>query len=350
MKLLFSILSLTLLLPAYGSPPEPPDGMQWIINPDFTDEFDGRELDAEKWNDHHPRWKGRPPARFMPENVSVKDGHLRLTNGMLDKPIKEHYGEFTIGGAAVISRKTTAHYGYYECRLKASSISMSSTFWMSNSGHHYPGIGRVSQELDILETVGGSKKNQNYAWNMNSNTHVWHGGTSDGRTAGNRARLPVRADEDFNVYGCWWENANTAHFYLNNQHVGTVDFDTSLIPHPFEHPMHINMVTETYDWETPPTPDEVNDKKINTTLIDWVRAYTLEPSDGSLPEWKLKQFFEQLRNWSYDDGKRTVEAKIVKVSSFNVQLEKRNGKKVRMKIRDFVEKDRDLLLQIKQSL
>ena len=61
--------------------------------------------------------------------------------------------------------------------------------------------------------------------------------------------------------------------------VGSVRFDTALIPHPFEHPMHINMVTETYNWETPPTPEEVNDPSRNTTLIDWVRAYTLKPAD-----------------------------------------------------------------------
>lgn len=277
MKMLCLLIT-CLALPVQAGPPPAPEGFEWVANPDYTDEFDGRSLDTDKWHDHHPRWRGRPPAKFMPGNVSVRGGHLRLTNGMLDQPD----GEFTIGGAAVVSKKTEARFGYYECRLKASSISMSSTFWMSNGGHHYPGIGRISQELDILETVGGPKRNPSFAAHMNSNTHVWHNGES--RSAGSKARLPTRSNEDFHTYGAWWVDANTVHFYLNNTHVGTVEVDTSLIPRPFEHPMHINMVTETYNWETPPAPDEVNDPARNTTLIDWVRAYTLEPSGGAPPE------------------------------------------------------------------
>lgn len=332
-------------LTARAVPPKAPKGYQWVANPDYTDEFNGNQLDGNKWYDHHPRWRGRPPAKFMRENVSVGGGHLRLTNGMLDEP----QGPFTIGGAAVVSRKVGALYGYYECRLKASDISMSSTFWMSNSGHHYPGIGRVSQELDILETVGGAKNNPDYARRMNSNTHVWHNGSSNGRSAGNKAELPGEAHEDFNVYGCWWENANTVHFYLNDRLVGTVQINTSLIPHPFEHPMHINMVTETYDWETPPTPDEVNDKSRNTTLIDWVRAYTLEPTNGTLAEWKLDKVRNDYRQWTSADGKSTTEALLIKARFNYVELEKKNGKTIKVPLRLLCKEDQELIRQLLKS-
>ncbi|MDF7807180.1 family 16 glycosylhydrolase [Pontiellaceae bacterium B12219] len=243
-------------------------------NSAYTDEFNGNELDSEKWYDHHPRWKGRPPAKFMPENVSMKDGFLRLTNGMLP----ETQGDFTMGGAAVVSKTAEAFYGYYECRMKASSISMSSTFWMSNRGKEIPGIGRISQELDIQETIGGAKKNKRFRTRMNSNTHVWH--NQESISEGNHAELSPATDEAFHVYGCWWENATTVHFYCNGKYVGTVHPSTRYSATPFDSPMHINMVTETYNWETPPTPEEINDPAINTTLIDWVRAYTLVPAEG----------------------------------------------------------------------
>ena len=42
--------------------------------------------------------------------------------------------------------------------------------------------------------------------------------------------------------------------------------------------MHVNLVTETYDWETPPTVEELNDDSINTTYYDWSRAYVLVPA------------------------------------------------------------------------
>ncbi|QBG46631.1 beta-porphyranase B [Verrucomicrobia bacterium S94] len=324
-----------------------PKGFMWVVNEDFTDEFNGDSLDREKWYDHHPRWRGRPPARFMPENVSVKDGMLQLTNGTLDEPITERRQTFTLGGAAVVSRKTEAYFGYYECRLRASSISMSSTFWMSNSGQHYPGVGRIAQELDILETVGGSKRNDKFAHYMNSNTHVWHGGES--RNVGNKARLPTKSDEDFYIYGCWWENASKCHFYLNNEHVGTVEFDTSLVDEPFRHPMHINMVTETYDWETPPTPEEVNDPERNTTYIDWVRAYVLVPTDGSLADWQLKKLREHPREWKSANGKSATIARLVKAKHGYAYLEKKGGKEIRVPIKLLCKEDRELLEKVMAS-
>jgi beta-glucanase (GH16 family) len=343
MRLILPILLSCLIHGVPAEPPPAPKGFKWEVNPDYSDEFEGTELDLQKWHDHHPRWRGRPPARFMKENVSVKEGHLRLTNRMLDQP----HGPFNIGGAAVVSRKTDAHYGYYECRLKASGISMSSTFWMSNPGHHYPGIGRISQELDILETVGGAKRNPSYAHYMNSNTHVWHNGSS--RKAGNKARLPGRADEDFNVYGAWWVDANRVRFYLNDEFVGEVEFDTSLIPHPFEHPMHINMVTETYDWETPPTPEEVNDTDRNTTRIDWVRAYTLEPDDGSLSDRKLEKVYNEYREWNAANGQSSTTAKLVRAGFNHVILEKEDGQTVRVPTKQLCATDRDLVRQVLKS-
>ncbi|MDF7825171.1 family 16 glycosylhydrolase [Pontiellaceae bacterium B12227] len=347
MRTITSILFSCFLPMAWADPPPAPKGFNWQVNPDYTDEFNGNQLDGDKWHDHHPRWRGRPPARFMKENVSVGGGNLRLTNGTLDEPIKERGQEFTLGGAAVVSKKIEAFYGYYECRLKASNISMSSTFWMSNRGHHYPGIGNISQELDILETVGGSKRNVKFASYMNSNTHVWHGG--DSTHIGNKAKLPGESHEDYNIYGCWWEDANTVHFYLNNKHVGTVEVDTSLIPHPFEHPMHINMVTETYDWETPPTPEEINDTSRNTTLIDWVRSYTLVPSDGSLADWQLKRLREELREWKAANGKSSTKARLVKAKHGYAYLEKKGGKEIRIPIKLLCKEDRELLDKVMKS-
>ena len=104
MKINVLIIFAVITSSAIAAPPEPPKGFKWEVNDVFTDEFDGNTLDAEKWHDYHPRWRGRPPAKFMPENVSVKGGHLRLTNGMLDEP----QGNFTIGGGAVVSKSEEA--------------------------------------------------------------------------------------------------------------------------------------------------------------------------------------------------------------------------------------------------
>lgn len=263
---------ITLVTGAGATPPPAPKGYHWESNPLFTDEFKGEKLDATRWLDHHPRWQGRPPAKFMPENVAVKDGKLRLRNSVLNPP----QGEFNIAGAAVVSKSSEAHFGYYEVSMKASSISMSSTFWFSNKGVKY-GKRHISQELDVQEAVGGGKLKPDRKHFMHSNTHVWvrEGGEKFDKATPENARIEPPADEAFHVYGVWWVDANTMHFYHNNELKFTLHPNTDFHSTPFENPMQLNLVTETYDWETPPTPEELSDDTRNTTYYDWVRGYVL---------------------------------------------------------------------------
>jgi beta-porphyranase len=255
-----------------AAPPAPPEGYKWVINEDFTDEFTGTGLDSSKWYDHHPRWKGRPPAKFMRENVSVKDGTLQLKNGMLDQP----QGRFTIGGAAVVSKSTEAFYGYYEVSMKASKISMSSTFWFSNQSDKSDPLSS-SLELDVQEAIGAGKRQPDRKHYMKSNTHYWgrkNGKRFDEAVSGD-AQISPPAGEAFHVYGVWWVDANTIKFYHNDEYKFTIHPSTKYNDTPFDRPMHMNLVTETYDWETPPTPEELADDSINTTYYDWSRAYVL---------------------------------------------------------------------------
>jgi hypothetical protein len=255
-----------------ADPPPPPSGYHWVRNPQFTDEFNDTTLDAAKWYDHHPRWEGRPPAKFMPQSVSVKDGLLQIKNRVLTPP----QGKFTIAGGAVVSRSSDAHFGYYEVRMKASGISMSSTFWFSNEPQRY-GNRFISQELDVQEAVGGGKKQPQRRNYMKSNTHVWvrEDGKRFSKAVPGDAKISPPADEAFHVYGAWWVDANTIHFYHNDEFEFTLRPNTDYHPTPFDRPMHLNLVTETYDWEIPPTPEELADDSRNTTYYDWVRGYVL---------------------------------------------------------------------------
>jgi hypothetical protein len=58
---------------------EPPKSGRWKPVPELTDEFEGDKLDAAKWNDHNPGWKGRRPGFFSLRNVVVSNGKLQLT-------------------------------------------------------------------------------------------------------------------------------------------------------------------------------------------------------------------------------------------------------------------------------
>jgi beta-glucanase (GH16 family) len=153
------LVGILFTLPTVGqTPPTPPEGYQWVRNEAFSDEFDGSELDHDKWHDHNPRLMGRPPGKFMPSSVSVQDGLLQIKSTVLDPP----RGEFTIACGAIQSKAQDALYGYYECRMKASSISTSSTFWLTSDPKKVPGgkinLGLISKSALATLSVGRASK------------------------------------------------------------------------------------------------------------------------------------------------------------------------------------------------
>lgn len=282
--------------------PAAPEGYEWVINDEFSDEFDGEALDASKWHAKSPYWtNGRPPAQFKAENVTVEDGKLRIQNKVLS-PTEGNDGKpgdkYSLAGGAVASVSQDAFYGYYETSMKASLTTMSSTFWLTNKGEVVEETDengekyqvRISQELDIIETMGvvrtltNGEKSWNYGFNkrMNSNTHYWRrifGGESGSLNAPKVEVAGEATDpsaEDFHTYGCWWVDATTVKFYYDGKYMFTIHPNTTYTETPFNQPMFMHMVTETYDWEPGvPTAEDLKDPELSSTYYDWVRSYKL---------------------------------------------------------------------------
>ncbi len=285
--------------------PLPPMGERWVLNEQFSDEFDGQELNTNKWLYTHPTWIGRPPALFIKENVAVEDGNLVLgCSKMRGDTVVHAYGRditFNMGGAAVVSKTEEAHFGYYECRFKANKTTMSTTFWLSprrggfvvegdNQPDWMPQGTSFSQELDICETIGrgGDFPGARMSYGMNFNTHCnftlkgkeRETMTIKGEPGFKRADGSIPSD-DYNVYGCWWRDKKGANFYFNNGEPAVINF-TDKKGHPFYQPysMGVNMVVETYgDWIDLPSDEELTDPSKNKSYYDWVRHYVLKPAD-----------------------------------------------------------------------
>ncbi len=206
----------------------------------------------------------------------MNNGCLQISTGILPKP----EGDFTISGGAVQSRSHEAFYGYYEARMKASKVSMSSTFWLSGGRKREAG-GDVSLEIDIVETIGAPQGEPAWATNwhrqMNCNTHYFHRveGKKEDIDAGNKAPVDPPVGETFHTYGACWVDANTINFYLDDEYQFTVHPATNYSATPFDRPLHVNMVCETYDWMQPPSHADLTNSAINTARYDWVRAWTL---------------------------------------------------------------------------
>lgn len=298
MKKLKYILTLTLFISlgifneliaqvTYG-PPEPPMGKRWILNEDFSDEFNGTELDSEKWFDYHPKWKGREPGIFLPSQVSVKDGFLQIKGEKLKKDtIVKAYGrefKFNIAGGAVVSKKA-AFLGYYETRVKAAATTMSTTFWFSTvKNFNGPnGCDSYSLEWDIHESIGrsGEFKGNFFANGMNSNGHFWYtdceGIKHDLRAPSVKFTNKDVSSKDFHVYGGWWKDENTAISYYDKRAPKQIKFYDKILAKPFNQPMRMRLVSETYPfpWIELPTDEELADPNKNTVYYDWVRGYQL---------------------------------------------------------------------------
>ncbi len=307
---------------SFYSMPLPPEGQRWIVNEQFTDEFNGTELDSEKWYDYHPDWAGRAPGLFESKNVSVSDGNLVMKSEYMEGVDKDS-ADFYISCAAVISKTQEAHFGYYESRFKASKTTMSMTFWLSTHGTNgsfdASGVqpdellngttGKYSQELDICECIGddmadhvgedgftllsgvaamtdgssynahcfytptgGSKSDYNIQRSESWNTNI--------ATEGN-----ALMSEDYHIAACWWRDETCASYYLDNgdEHPVTFNYKSSgsdgmeTTAFYLPYPMSVNLVMETYSdtWINLPFEADLADETKNKNYYDWVRAYTL---------------------------------------------------------------------------
>ncbi|MEM6963641.1 MAG: carbohydrate binding domain-containing protein [Bacteroidota bacterium] len=294
-----NILLLFLSVQLLGQIPAPQEGERWVINASFSDEFEGTELDQSKWHSQHPYWVGRPPAIFMPDAISIQDGQLQIKNYKLAQdsiytsPWSGNQSTYTMAGGAVVSKSDQAHYGFYEVKMKASRIPMSSTFWMKNrwmGGNADAECPNNITELDIIEAVGSGAPFPAFETHMKSNTHYIHkecGEQEVWHSVGGDSPVGAHVSDDFHTYGCFWKNANEIDFYIDGEKKHTILPSTATNPEPFSRPMFMNMVTETYDWVPPPSVEDLNDDDRNTTYYDWVRSYYLLDVDEPLQEEEL---------------------------------------------------------------
>ncbi|WP_404306066.1 LamG domain-containing protein [Neorhodopirellula lusitana] len=262
---------------AFGEDPKPTE-KRWVPVDEMSDEFAGDSLDDSKWNPHPSgdgwNWRGRPPALFVPENVTVKDGKMNVTVSKLDSPVERKGQSFTHQGAIVRSHQPGQVGWYYECRMKANQTVMSSTFWLNTKG------GRKRLETDIQECVGRTTElTEPWAkrWDeiFHSNAIHWPGPDNPEKLQiQGQERTQTKNWERFYVYAAWWKSPDELRFYLDGKYVYSIHPKTK-----WDVPAYLTMAIETYDWN--PLPDdgglvESGTWDQRTTQYDWVRTWRLE--------------------------------------------------------------------------
>jgi hypothetical protein len=204
----------------------------WVRYELMSDEFEGAELDRDKWWPTNPRWLGRQPAYFWRGNVKVGNGELRLTMRKQEVPeMPKDKGYHTYTSAAVQS-KTRVKYGYFEIRCRPMRSHGSSSFWF------YDSTPELWTEIDVFE-IGGRAPGFERKYNMN--VHVF-------RTPAEKKHWSVHGEwvapsdlaDDYHVYGLEWDEDKIKWYFdgvpvrwIENTHWHqplTLNFDSETMP------------------------------------------------------------------------------------------------------------------------
>ena len=255
----------------------------WRVLPEFTDEFEGDGLDADKWWDHYPAWHGRPPARFLPENVTVKNGKLFLrlkkddslpkVQLHADNPDK-YYG---YSAAAVVS-KTARTYGCFEVRIKPARATCTSSFWINGGAVDPDGVERRN-EIDVFELPAGHEGSEK---KFGMNMHVFK---------------EPETDEHWSNWGNWYADFE----FADDFHTATVVWGPRWVRWYVDG--HCVRTTRNVAWHVPlqtifdmeimswlPMPDDSEFPAIYT--VDYIRGWTRNGWDGD-EKWTPKPIPDQ---------------------------------------------------------
>lgn len=167
-----------------------------MLRPEFSDEFDGNELDIAKWNSDVEDWG---VWSWEPENVWTEDGnlHVRMQYHEHERDDKKLY--YTSG--IIRSRATPIKYGYFEARIKAAPRfpGVCPAFWA------YRIEDDLWTEIDFAELTEHGAGKPHY---IDTNTHVFrHPALPAGQELHEQRHYhaPFDPRDDFHIYGCEWD-------------------------------------------------------------------------------------------------------------------------------------------------
>ncbi len=250
-----------LALPLLASPPA---NGRWQLS--FSDEFNGTQLDATKWD---YRLGTRFWSEQRPQNVSVGGGLLRLALK------KEASGELQYTAGGIIS-KEQFRYGYYEARLKMPrGKGWHTSFWMMRNRPAKPGGETRYQEIDVVEQDSIAPTD------YSANFHLYKPHTSFGYK---RMAAPDLSAE-FHVYGAEF-SPQVVRFYFDGALVHTIDIAS--VPHNDQQIWLTSIAAPLHK------TDRVDDSQLPAeALFDWMRYYRrLDPETAAPPALDLNSMLQ----------------------------------------------------------
>lgn len=262
----------------------------WVLNTDLSDDFNGKEIDTDKWfveglNGDYYIWKGRAPSQFVPHNVIVEDGNLKLRTdwepdykfyaesysdgNMGTSKYGEHEGKpMPVTTAGVLTNKRFL-YGYMEVRSKVGNAAITGAFWAI--GHE--------QELDVYELMGNpkNKKGNIREDSYLATAHDWSPPAQRPTKIFNHVEdLDFRTADDFHVYGAEW-GVDYLKLFIDGKMIRHFTQDELGTAWVLNNPMEIWLDSEIFFWLGMPHAEELP----VDFEIDYMRVWQ-KPSDNVL--------------------------------------------------------------------
>ncbi|MFI3331994.1 MAG: family 16 glycosylhydrolase [Rikenellaceae bacterium] len=208
---------------------DPENTGNWVLNTEISDEFNGTELDEDRWfivgkfvdgkpTYIHPDkpdkkvWTGRAPSQFSGRNHRFEDGILKLeARWEPDFPFIEEIHVPTFGDPLPYENITTPcligrrgfKYGYIEIRSKSADTQVTSAFWSMGDG----------LEFDFFESFGdgrgeGKEHLDSLLW---WSIRDWD--QLKGKPAyTERKNIGFRFADDFHIYGVDWSEEGIKYY------------------------------------------------------------------------------------------------------------------------------------------
>lgn len=257
---------------AHPPPPPPPPAAIWQLV--WHDEFEANAVDRQKWEFEVNAWGGgNNELQYYtdrPENVSVRDGMLRITAR------KETYTGPDGTRHYTSARLRTKHlgdwrYGRFEVRARLPrGRGIWPAIWMLPSDNTY-GTWAASGEIDIMELVG-DKPDEILGY-------LHYGGSWPANTSSGIIHKRAEGDfcSDFHVFAVEWEQTEIR-WYVDGLHFQTQkDWHSTNAPYPAPFDQHFHLLLNVaVGGKLPGNPDDSTSFP-QTMEVDYVRVFQRTP-------------------------------------------------------------------------
>ncbi len=255
----------------------------WKLLEDFSDEFNGFDVDTSKWNNNPKRYGA---MTWDDDNTALKDGSLHLS--LAYQPhMRSNQKLFYKSG--ILRSHGQLTYGYYEARIKGCQLFPGAcpAFWVFSDGRKYDGEVRYC-EIDFVELqmneMNLETKKRNSVHHIDMNLHLrladekgqlsWQRPDTHPDLCKNEWVAPWDPRDDFHVYACDVTPEKIV-WYVDGQEVGSK-------PNKYWHlPMNVALTLELrhphIGWEGQtifPVPQSATEEGFPTSMeVDYVRVW-----------------------------------------------------------------------------